>query len=36
MIAAIVALFAVAHWIECRNKPNLAAGYPAAQSLSRV
>jgi hypothetical protein len=37
-IAAIAALFAVAHWIECRNVPARAgaAGSAAAQPLSRV
>jgi hypothetical protein len=35
-VAAVAALFAVAHWIECRNAPAPAAGSPAAQPLSRV
>jgi hypothetical protein len=35
-IAAIAALFAVAHWIECRNAPTPSAGSAAAQPFSRV
>jgi hypothetical protein len=32
-LAAIAALFAVAHWIECRNASVRSAGSPAAQLL---
>ena len=35
-VAAIAALFAVAHWIECRNVHARTAGSPAVQPLLRV
>ena len=35
-VASIAALFAVAHWIECRNVPARVTGPPASQPLSRA
>ena len=35
-VASIAALFAVAHWIECRNVPARVTGSPVSQPLSRA
>ena len=35
-VASIAALFAVAHWIECRNVPARVTGPPVSQPLSRA
>ncbi|HEX9170095.1 MAG TPA: OpgC domain-containing protein, partial [Roseiarcus sp.] len=35
-VASIAALFAIAHWIECRNDPARAAGSSIAPALSRA
>jgi hypothetical protein len=35
-VASIAALFAIAHWIECRNDPARAVGFSATPPLSRA